>query len=99
MKLLLFSDVHVNRHACEQLVELSGDVDVVIGAGDFGAMRHGIKKTINWLRTISKPSVLVPGNAESFEELQEACKFPSLWSARPFFSRSAFRQHLNQTGN
>ena len=73
MNLLLFSDVHVNQAACERLCRLSNGADLVIGAGDFGALRHGINKTINWLSEISKPSLLVPGNAESFEELQAAC--------------------------
>ena len=73
MKLLLFSDVHVNQRACERLWQLSRQVDLVVGAGDFGAVRRGINKTINWLSNIEKPAILVPGNAESFEELQNAC--------------------------
>ena len=74
MKLLLFSDVHGNKRHCRQLVEMAQQVDVVVGAGDFGNLRRGIKKTIDILSAINKPSVLVPGNAESFEELREACK-------------------------
>ncbi len=72
MKLLLFSDVHRNRDYCEQIVAKSVEVDVVVGAGDFGSFRTGIVKTISWLKKISTPTVLVPGNAESFEELQSA---------------------------
>jgi len=74
MKLLLFSDVHVSQRACEHLCRLSTEVDIVIGAGDFGALRRGIEQTIGWLSSISKPSILVPGNAESFHELHEACR-------------------------
>ena len=73
MKLLLFSDVHVNQHYCECLCKLSREVDIIVGAGDFGAMRRGIDECISWLSKINKPTVLVPGNAESFEELQDAC--------------------------
>lgn len=72
MKLLLFSDVHVNRHYCERIVAKSTEADVVVGAGDFGSFRRGIVKTISWLKEISTPTVLVPGNAESLEELQSA---------------------------
>lgn len=74
MKLLLFSDVHVNKTHCRRVVEMSKEVDLVIGAGDFGSLRMGIKKTIKWLSAIDRPSILVPGNAESFKELQKACE-------------------------
>lgn len=73
MKLLLFSDVHMDKSHCQRLATMAGDSDVVIGAGDFGSLRMGINKTIKWLSAIEKPSVVVPGNAESFEELREAC--------------------------
>lgn len=73
MKLLLFSDVHTDVVACERLVDLASQVDVVVGAGDFGVMRRGIDKAITVLSRIQKPAVIVPGNAESVEELQDAC--------------------------
>lgn len=73
MRLLLFSDLHRDQAAASRLVDLSGDVDVVIGAGDFATCRRGLSDTISLLSAITKPAVLVPGNAESFEELQEAC--------------------------
>lgn len=73
MKLLLFSDVHVSRSHCQRLVEMASNADLVIGAGDFGSLRSGIEKTMQWLEVIEKPAVLVPGNAESFEELKQAC--------------------------
>lgn len=80
MRLLLFSDLHVSKSHCEHLVEISEDADVVIGAGDFGSLRMGISKTIGWLKQISKPAVLVPGNAESFKELKKASKnWPSAY--------------------
>ena len=74
MKLLLFSDIHVNQHHCQRLVAMADQADLLIGAGDFGALRKGIKKTIQWLQMIDKRAVLVPGNAESFEELKQACQ-------------------------
>lgn len=72
MKLLLFSDVHCNLDACEQLVRLAKGVDVVVGAGDFAVMHGGLHNTIEALSHISTPSVLVPGNAETEQELHEA---------------------------
>ena len=74
MKLLLFSDLHCDTAAAEQLVKLAEDVDVVVGAGDFANCRRGIDQTINVLKKIVKPSVVVPGNGESIEELCVACQ-------------------------
>lgn len=73
MKLLLFSDLHCDTEAAHRLVEKSADVDVLIGAGDFGQCRQRIGEVVDVLRTIDRPAVVVPGNAESVEELTEAC--------------------------
>jgi len=71
--LLLFSDVHGDLDACRSLVRRSADVDVVVGAGDFCNMRRGLQRVIDVLAEIETPTVLVPGNAESAEELRAAC--------------------------
>lgn len=78
MKLLLFSDLHCNTQAAERLVAQAEQVDVVVGAGDFGNIRRGLSLTIDILCQIAKPTVLVAGNSESTAELVEACqKWPS----------------------
>lgn len=73
MKLLLFSDLHGDRDAARSLVGRSRDFDVLVGAGDFGNMRRGVEKCIDVLKQVAIPTVLVPGNNESFEELTRAC--------------------------
>jgi len=73
MRLLVFSDLHRDRDATRSLVERSAEADVLIGAGDFAVMRHGIDDVIEILREVDKPVVLVPGNGESDVELREAC--------------------------
>lgn len=73
MKLLLFSDLHRNTAAATRMVELARGVDVVIGAGDFANQRHGISTCIDILKAVHVPTVLVPGNNESSEELVAAC--------------------------
>jgi len=79
MKLLLFSDLHCSSSAARRMVELASGVDVVIGAGDFANMRRGIDVTIEILRAIERPAVLVPGNGESVEELRAASRdWPSV---------------------
>jgi Icc-related predicted phosphoesterase len=74
MRLLLFSDLHCDTIAAQNLAQISRDVDVVIGAGDFAKMRRGLQEIIDALATIDRPSILVPGNNESYEELVVACK-------------------------
>lgn len=78
MKLLLFSDLHTDTSAAKRMVDLAHTVDVVIGAGDFANVRRGISVCIDILQAIRIPTVLVPGNNESYEELIAACaKWPS----------------------
>ncbi|MFB6249678.1 MAG: metallophosphoesterase [Salinibacter sp.] len=72
-RLLLFSDVHGDRDACRRLVEKSDEADVVVGAGDFCVMRRNLRAPIDALATIETPTVLVPGNAETEDELRDAC--------------------------
>lgn len=74
MKLLLFSDLHCDTQKARRLVELSRDVDLVIGAGDLGNLRRGLDRSIGVLRAVDKPTVLVPGNSESDNELRDACR-------------------------
>ena len=74
MKLLVFSDLHSDFRIASKLVEQSQDVDVVVGAGDFCNVRRGLEEIIRALSGINKPTVLVPGNSESLEELLNACR-------------------------
>lgn len=73
MKLLLFSDLHNSRSAASRLVEMAADVDVLVGAGDFANVRHGIEITIDILKRSGKTAVFTPGNSESTAELRQAC--------------------------
>ena len=73
LKILAFSDLHCDVEAAAEVVRLAPNFDWVIGAGDFAVMRRGINKTIDVLRAIDRPTVVVPGNAESIDELRDAC--------------------------
>ena len=74
MKLLVFSDLHNDFGTASKLVELSNTVDAVVGAGDFCVARRGLADIIAPLSAIIKPTLLVPGNSESDEELLLACR-------------------------
>ena len=72
MKVLAFSDLHMARNRATELVAASAEADLVIGAGDYCNMRQGLGGAMQMLSGIAAPMVLVPGNAESAEELSEA---------------------------
>ena len=53
---------------------MAGDADVVIGAGDFASIHRGLEELIDMLVVIETPTVLVPGNNETEEDLRRACE-------------------------
>ena len=74
MRLLAFSDLHVDDDQARRLAERSADADVVVGVGDFASVHSGLEETVAALRVISKPTVLVPGNNETDDALRSACE-------------------------
>jgi uncharacterized protein len=74
MRLLAFSDLHCHIPTAAELVERSEEADVVIAAGDFAKIHDGLEPTIDALRPISVPVVLVPGNNETEDALRAACE-------------------------
>jgi uncharacterized protein len=56
------------------LVEHSPEADAVIAAGDFAKIHDGLEVTIAALAGISVPTILVPGNNETEDELRSACQ-------------------------
>jgi Icc-related predicted phosphoesterase len=72
MRILAFSDLHRDLDQAARLTEMSKEADVVIGAGDFASIHEGLDETIDALAGIDTPTVLVPGNNESLDELAAA---------------------------
>jgi Icc-related predicted phosphoesterase len=73
VRLLAFSDLHRDLQQARQLVETSGDADVVVGVGDYASVHRGLTEAIDVLAAIEVPTVLVPGNNETVEALRETC--------------------------
>jgi Icc-related predicted phosphoesterase len=71
VKLLAFSDLHRDLGQAAELVAMSAEADVVIGAGDFASVHEGLGETIEALASIEVPTVLVPGNNETEQALRE----------------------------
>lgn len=72
--LLLFSDIHADLEQADALVARSRAADVVIAAGDFANVHRSLQDTINVFKAIDKPTVLVPGNNETLDDLRAACR-------------------------
>ena len=73
MKLLLFSDLHRDAGAATDFVKRAQAADVVVGAGDYSTLHRGLGKIISILQQIEVPTILVPGNNETVDELRQAC--------------------------
>lgn len=73
MKVLAFSDLHTDLDAAARLVDAAGDADVVVCAGDLASIHRGLEPTVEALRAIAVPTVLVPGNNETDAALRDAC--------------------------
>ncbi|MDQ5894103.1 MAG: uncharacterized protein QG596_364 [Actinomycetota bacterium] len=74
MRILAFSDLHRDLDQAARLTEMSKEADVVIGAGDFASIHQGLEETIEALAGIETPTVLVPGNNETLEDLKVAAE-------------------------
>jgi len=70
VRVLAFSDLHLARARAADLVAASVGADLVIGAGDFCNMREGLDRAMQMLSGMAAQMVLVPGNAESADELR-----------------------------
>jgi Icc-related predicted phosphoesterase len=66
--------LHNDFRTASELVKIAAEVDMVVGAGDFCICRQGLPEIVDALAGIDKPTVLVPGNSESAEELTSACR-------------------------
>jgi uncharacterized protein len=72
VRILAFSDLHCDLETAASLVARSRDADVVVGAGDYANEHHGLGPTIEALAAIEKPTILIPGNNETEDELRAA---------------------------
>ncbi len=73
MRLLVFSDLHCDFRRAAQLVAASATVDIVVCAGDLADAHRGLSDMVGALSRIARPTVLVPGNNETYKGLSEAC--------------------------
>ncbi len=72
MKLLIFSDIHNNWKALEQL--LSVEADLYISAGDQVSWGKGLDRCGQILQTRGDKVWVLPGNHESAEQIAALCE-------------------------
>lgn len=73
MKILAFSDVHMNVDFMLQVVEQSAQADVIVAAGDFANKGGSSLRVIEQLAKIARPVMLVSGNHDNLLELTKMC--------------------------
>jgi Icc-related predicted phosphoesterase len=74
VRILAFSDLHRDTGAAQRIVEASAQADIIIGAGDFATCGEGAMDTLDILRYVRVPAVLVPGNHDNPIELRNLCE-------------------------
>lgn len=73
MKILAFSDVHMNLGFVEQVIVRSTKADVIVAAGDFANKGGSALNVLNQLMKITQPVVVVSGNHDNLMELTKIC--------------------------
>ncbi|HLE05882.1 MAG TPA: metallophosphoesterase, partial [Candidatus Nanoarchaeia archaeon] len=74
MKILIFSDVHLDEYALMELSGKSAGVDLCVCAGDLSRFGNGLKEVIEFLGSFKKEVLLVPGNNDPIRMTQELCE-------------------------
>lgn len=65
MKILAFSDVHMNVNFMQQVVERSAGADIIVAAGDFANKGSSSLSIIEPLGKIEQTVVIVSGNHDN----------------------------------
>lgn len=79
MKILAVSDLHCDSKATRNIVIESTSADVVVAAGDYGIRGERSVETLAAMVEIDCPVVLVSGNHDSLEDVQEFCEQRESW--------------------
>ena len=74
VRMLLFSDLHESGAAALRIVQRAANFDILVCAGDLANARRGLETCVGVLRRCETPTILVPGNNETVDELRSACK-------------------------
>lgn len=74
MKVLAFTDMHGSSKAMQSIRAKSKNVDMIFCCGDITIFEQELEKTIKKLDSLQKPVLIIPGNHETPEALEEICE-------------------------
>lgn len=74
MRILAFTDTHLDDYALDEVKNKSKDSDLVVCAGDLSKFSTGLKEMLRQVASIKKEVLLVPGNNDPLKETKELCK-------------------------
>ena len=72
MRILAFSDLHLDEAAATALVEAGAEADLVLGLGDFASAHRGLPEVMARLAPLADRAVYVCGNNETEAALRAA---------------------------
>lgn len=72
MKILAFSDLHLDAGAADAIINAADDADLILGVGDFAVRRTRLQDYMARLAPIEGKAIYVAGNNESVDELRAA---------------------------
>ena len=67
-----------DRVIAQRIVAASADADVLVGAGDFAMRGIGLSDTLDILKGVRVPLIVVSGNHDNSKELRQACEAASM---------------------
>ncbi len=82
MKIVAFSDLHLDVAARDAVLVAAEAADLVIGAGDFSSRRQEVGPFMAAFEPIAGKAVFVAGNNETVDELRSATSVPVLHGER-----------------
>lgn len=78
MKILAFSDLHLDVEAAKIILEAADKADLVVGVGDFAQRRQGLEAFMPLFEPIASKAIFTHGNNETESELRAATTVPVL---------------------
>ena len=74
MKILVFTDVHEKNKFIDVLLKKAKLVDLLVCCGDLSWFGHSLESMIKKLSKAGKKMLIIPGNHESKQEIENLCK-------------------------
>ncbi len=75
MKILAFTDTHSNKYLLNLIKQktIKEKPELVICCGDLSIFSNGLKESAKFLNNLNIPTLIIPGNHESEEEIKDIC--------------------------